>query len=90
MGITRAELDALRANLPLGCYLCGGSVAPFMGAIECRGGDVCPPGSLPSGAPGKRPLVFFRLCELCRDRPGSAGEVARKMLPDSGAGEAAE
>ena len=88
MGITRAELDALRANLPLGCYLCGGSVAHFIGAIERPEGDACPPGSLPSPAPGQRPLVFFRLCEQCRDRPGSAGEVAKKMLPGSGASQA--
>ena len=80
MGITRAELDALRANLPLGCYLCGGSVALFIGAIERADGGHCPPGSVLSSTAGKR-LIFYRLCELCRDRPGSAAEVALKMTP---------
>jgi hypothetical protein len=83
MGITRAQLDALRANLPLGCYLCGGSVAQFVGAIERAEGDHHLPGSAPSSTPGKR-LIFYRLCELCRDRPGSAAEVAQKMTPGGG------
>jgi hypothetical protein len=83
MGITRAQLDGLRANLPLGCYLCGGSVAQFVGAIERAEGDHHLPGSAPSSTPGKR-LIFYRLCELCRDRPGSAAEVAQKMTPGGG------
>jgi hypothetical protein len=83
MGITRAQLDGLRANLPLGCYLCGGSVAHFVGAIERAEGDDCTPGSFPSSTAGKR-LIFYRLCELCRDRPGSAAEVAQKMTPGGG------
>ena len=84
MGITRAQLDALQANLPLGCHLCGGSVAQFIGAIERADGDPCPAGSVPSSTAGKR-LVFFRLCEICRNRPGSAAEVAQRMTPDEGA-----
>jgi hypothetical protein len=80
VGITRAQLDALRANLPIGCYLCGGAVAPFIGAIERPDDARCLPSSLPSSTAGKR-LVFYRLCELCRDRPGSAAEVATKMTP---------
>jgi hypothetical protein len=87
MSITRAQLDALRANLPLGCYLCGGSVAHFIGAIERADADLYPPGSVPSPTAGKR-LVFYRLCELCRDRPGSAAEVAQRMTPDAGTKEA--
>ena len=88
MGITRAQLDDLQANLPVGCYLCGMSVAHFIGAIERPDGDHCPPGSLPSPVPTQRPLVFFRLCEPCRDRPGSAAEVAQKMTPDPARSEA--
>jgi hypothetical protein len=80
VGITRAQLDALRANLPIGCYLCGGAAAHFMGAIELPDDELRLPSSVPSSTAGKR-LVFYRLCELCRDRPGSAAEVAAKMTP---------
>jgi len=78
VAITRAQLDALQANLPVGCYLCGASVAHFIGAIERPDDEWCLPSSVPSSTAGKR-LVFYRLCELCRDRPGSAREVAKKM-----------
>ena len=88
MGITRAQLDGLRANLPLGCYLCGGFIAPFVGAIERVEGDHHPAGSAASSTPGKR-LVFYRLCELCRDRSGSAAEVAQKMSTEGDPGASA-